>query len=413
MTEAFTYSFLAALAITLALKLWLGSRHIRHIIRHRAAVPTDFASDITLSQHQLAADYSTAKTRLGLWSAVIDSALILAFTQGGLLDTLGRYIAASGMGTLASGLVLISAVTLISSLVSLPISLFSTFGIETRFGFNKLTPRLFVLDQLKGLALGIVIGLPLVALVLWLMDISGPLWWLWVWLVWSGFQLLMLALYPTFIAPLFNKFSPLEDEALKQRIEALLQRTGFKSQGVFVMDGSKRSSHGNAYFTGFGQAKRIVFFDTLLKRLTPTEIEAVLAHELGHYQRKHIVKRIVLTFALSLALLFILGQLIHVDWFYHGLGVSQSGTAMALVLFFMAIPAFTFPLTPVSSLISRKHEFEADAFAASQTNASELIHALVKLYRDNASTLTPDPLHSAFYDSHPPASLRITRLKQL
>lgn len=411
MTEAFRILFLAALAATLALKLWLGLRHIRHIAAHRRHVPLEFADAITLQQHQHAADYSMAKTRLGLLSAIIDTGLILALTMAGALEWLSSHIAQLQAGPITSGLLLVLAVTIISSAISLPLSLYSTFRIEARYGFNKMTLAMFVLDLLKGSAIGAVIGLPLLALVLWLMAQAGPLWWLWVWLLWSVFQLLMVALYPTLIAPLFNRFSPLEDLALKQRIEALLARTGFTSQGVFVMDGSRRSSHGNAYFTGFGSAKRIVFFDTLLKQLGAEEIEAVLAHELGHFKRKHIVKRISFAFALSLGFLFILGQLLHADWFYAALGVSTPSTAMALILFFMAVPAFTFPLTPLSSLMSRRHEYEADAFAASQADAEHLVAALVKLYRDNASTLTPDPLHSAFYDSHPPASLRIAHLK--
>lgn len=411
MTEAFRILFLAALAATLALKLWLGLRHIRHIAAHRSHVPVEFADAITLQQHQHAADYSMAKTRLGLLSAIIDTGLILALTMGGALEWLSRQITQLQSGPIISGLLLVVAVTIISSAISLPISLYSTFRIEARYGFNKMTLGMFVVDLIKGSAVGAVIGLPLLALVLWLMAQAGPLWWLWVWLVWSAFQLLMVALYPTLIAPLFNRFSPLEDLELKQRIEALLARTGFTSQGVFVMDGSRRSSHGNAYFTGFGSAKRIVFFDTLLKQLGAEEIEAVLAHELGHFKRKHIVKRISFAFALSLGFLFILGQLLHADWFYAAMGVSTPGTAMALILFFMAVPAFTFPLTPLSSLMSRRHEYEADAFAASQSDAQHLVAALVKLYRDNASTLTPDPLHSAFYDSHPPASLRIAHLK--
>lgn len=411
MTEAFCTLFLAALAVTLSLKLWLGLRHLRHIARHRHSVPADFAGSITLQQHQHAADYSMAKTRLSLLSAVIDTGLILCLTLGGGLDWISRQIQQLHSNPMLSGILLVVAVTIISSTISLPISLYSTFRIEARYGFNKMTLRMFVLDLIKGSLIGAIIGLPLLALVLWLMAQAGPLWWLWVWLVWSAFQLLMVALYPTLIAPLFNRFSPLEDLELKQRIEALLARTGFKSQGVFVMDGSRRSSHGNAYFTGFGSAKRIVFFDTLLKQLAPQEIEAVLAHELGHFKRKHIVKRISFAFALSLGFLFILGQLLDASWFYTALGVSTPSTAMALILFFMAVPAFTFPLTPLSSLMSRRHEYEADSFAASQAEAQHLIDALVKLYRDNASTLTPDPLHSAFYDSHPPASLRIAHLK--
>ncbi|WP_287876711.1 M48 family metallopeptidase [Aquitalea sp.] len=411
MTEAFRILFLAALATTLVLKLWLGLRHIRHIAAHRRHVPVEFADAITLQQHQHAADYSMAKTRLGLLSSIIDTSLILTLTMGGALEWLAGYIAQLHSGPIASGLLLVVAVTVISSAISLPISLYSTFRIEARYGFNKMTLGMFVVDLLKGSAIGAAIGLPLLALVLWLMAQAGPLWWLWVWLVWSVFQLLMVALYPTLIAPLFNRFSPLEDLELKQRIEALLARTGFTSQGVFVMDGSRRSSHGNAYFTGFGSAKRIVFFDTLLKQLGAEEIEAVLAHELGHFKRKHIVKRISFAFALSLGFLFILGQLLHADWFYAALGVNTPSTVMALILFFMAVPAFTFPLTPLSSLMSRRHEYEADAFAADQADAEHLVTALVKLYRDNASTLTPDPLHSAFYDSHPPASLRIAHLK--
>ncbi|WP_338152222.1 M48 family metallopeptidase, partial [Chromobacterium sphagni] len=352
MTEAFSLLFAIALALTLSLKLWLGWRHIRHIGRNRAAVPAAFHDNITLEQHQHAADYTIAKTRLGLLSAWLDTALVAAFTFGGGLQWLAIHSQQWFASPLLSGMALIVAMAVISSLISLPLSLYGTFGIESRFGFNKTTIGLFLQDQIKGIALGAAIGLPLLALVLWLMDISGPQWWLWVWLVWSGFQLLMVALFPTLIAPLFNKFKPLEDAELKLRIEALLKKTGFKSQGVFVMDGSRRSSHGNAYFTGFGASKRIVFFDTLLSQLSHTEIEAVLAHELGHFKHRHIIKRIVLTFALSLALLWMLGQLLHAPWFYAGLGVFAPSTAMALILFLTAMPAFTFPLTPLSSLMS-------------------------------------------------------------
>ncbi|WP_434626949.1 M48 family metallopeptidase [Chromobacterium sp. CV08] len=411
MTEAFSLLFAAALTLTLCLKLWLGWRHIRHIARHRDRVPADFQDSITAEQHRHAADYTIAKTRLGLLGAWVDTALIAALTFGGGLQWLAERCMQWFPQPLLSGVALIAAVTVVSGLVSLPLALYGTFGIESRFGFNKMTAGLYLVDQLKGIALGAAIGLPLIALILWLMDVSGPLWWLWVWLVWSAFQLLMVALFPTLIAPLFNKFQPLEDEALKTRIEALLQRAGFQSQGVFVMDGSRRSNHGNAYFTGFGAAKRIVFFDTLLSQLNHAEIEAVLAHELGHFKRRHIAKRIATVFVLSLALLWLLGQLLHAPWFYAGLGVSAPSTAMALILFFTATPAFTFPLTPLSSRLSRVHEYEADDFASEQTRADDLVSALVKLYRDNASTLTPDPIHSTFYDSHPPAALRIQHLK--
>ncbi|BAK77149.1 Ste24 endopeptidase [Pseudogulbenkiania sp. NH8B] len=411
MTNAFTYAFLLALGGSLLLRLWLARRHTRHILRHRQQLPVGFADSIPLEAHQRAADYTVAKTRLGMLNATADTLLILALTLGGGLQGLWQLSANLAGSDLLRGLILIGAVSLVSGAVSLPFSLARTFGVEARFGFNSTTPKLFFLDLIKSTTLGIMIGAPLLLLVLWLMSIMGSLWWLWVWLLWSVFSVLLVAVYPTLIAPLFNKFQPLQDATLSQRIDALLQRCGFKSQGIFVMDGSTRSSHGNAYFTGFGASKRIVFFDTLLKRLEHDEIEAVLAHELGHFHKRHVIKRIALTFALSLGLLFILGRLIDASWFYQGLGLTSQSDALALVLFFMVIPAFTFPLTPLSSLLSRRHEYEADDFAAAQVSAEALASALVKLYRDNASTLTPDPLHSAFYDSHPPATLRIAHLK--
>ncbi|WP_024302845.1 M48 family metallopeptidase [Pseudogulbenkiania sp. MAI-1] len=411
MTDAFTYAFLLALGASLALKLWLARRHTHHILSHRQHVPAGFADSIPLDAHQRAADYTVAKTRLGMVNAVADAALILILTLGGGLQQLWHFSASLVEADILRGLILIGSVSLISGVVTLPFSLASTFGIEARFGFNTMTPRLFLLDLIKRSLLGVLIGAPLLLLVLWLMSMMGSLWWLWVWLLWSGFSVLLVALYPTLIAPLFNKFQPLQDEELSQRIDTLLARCGFKSQGIFVMDGSTRSSHGNAYFTGFGASKRIVFFDTLLERLEHDEIEAVLAHELGHFRKKHVTKRIALTFVLSLGFLFILGQLIGAPWFYQGLGLTSQSNALALVLFFMVIPAFTFPLTPLSSMLSRRHEYEADDFAADQVSADALASALVKLYRDNASTLTPDPLHSAFYDSHPPAALRIAHLK--
>lgn len=412
MAAVFTMLFIFALCLTLLLRIWLAKRQIQHIAFYKRSIPAAFSDSMTLEEHQRAADYNCAKQRLSILGALLDSIVALGLTLGGGLEAMWQLSGHWFSNTLAHGTIFIALTTLITSLVTLPISLFSTFGIETRFGFNKITWRLYLRDSVRSTLIGIAIGLPLLALILWLMQISGPLWWLWVWVVWSGFSLLMVAFYPTVIAPLFNRFTPLEDLALKARIEALLTRTGFKSQGVFVMDGSKRSSHGNAYFTGFGAAKRIVFFDTLLERLAPQEIEAVLAHELGHFKMKHVQKRIMLTFALSLGALFILGLLIRAPWFYQGMGVVSQGPALALVLFFTVIPVFTFPLTPLGSMMSRRQEFEADAFAKRETDANDLIRALVKLYRDNASTLTPDPLYSVFYDSHPPASIRIAHLKE-
>jgi STE24 endopeptidase len=411
MTQTFTLVFLCALIVSLLLKLWLATRQMRHIVLHRDAVPAAFADSITLDDHRRAADYSVARLRLSMLSAGCDTLVVAVFTLGGGLQALAGWCDHLVAGELAQGVLLIGATGLITSLLSLPFTLYATFGIEARFGFNQMRWRLFLLDTLRGTALTVIIGAPLLTLVLWLMRISGAGWWLWVWLVWSGVSLLMLAIYPTLIAPLFNRFTPLEDETLKARIEALLARCGFTSQGVFMMDGSTRSSHGNAYFTGFGAAKRIVFFDTLLTRLDGDEIEAVLAHELGHFRKKHIRQRMLFTFGLSLALLYVLGLLIDAPWFYQGLGLTGHSNAIALILFFMAMPAFAFPFTPVSSWMSRRHEYEADAFAASETRADWLVSALVKLYRDNAATLTPDPIHSAFYDSHPPAALRIAHLK--
>jgi STE24 endopeptidase len=410
--HAFTVAFLVALVVSTALRLWLAARHVRHVTVHRERVPPEFAQNIQVDAHRKAADYTVEKTRIGVIDALLGVAVLLAFTLGGGLEWLSR--AWSGVfesGGYAHGVALLGSVAVISSLLDLPITLYRTFVVEARYGFNRMTWGLFVADLVKGAAIGALFGLPLVLLVLWLMAKMGTLWWLWVWLAWVGFNLLVLAIYPTVIAPLFNKFSALDNADLKARIEQLLARCGFTARGVFVMDGSKRSSHGNAYFTGFGAAKRIVFFDTLLSRLEPKEIEAVLAHELGHFKLKHIAKRLIWIFAASLGFLALLGFLIDKPWFYSSLGVETRSTAMALALFFMVIPAFTFPLAPLSSIYSRKHEYEADAYATRQTDGGDLVRALVKLYQDNAATLTPDPLHSAFYDSHPPAALRIARIK--
>jgi len=411
-TTTFTTLFIAAFALTLLGRLWLTLRHIRHVGAHRATVPPDFAERIPLEAHQKAADYTIARNRFGLRSTLVDAALLLTLTLGGGLAWLHDFWATRFDG-LPYGLALIFSVMLISGIIDLPFSLYRQFVIEARFGFNRMTLRLFFTDLVKQSLIGLVIGTPVILAVLWLMGAMGSHWWLYVWLFWCVFNLLILFIYPTWIAPLFNKFSPLADGEMKSRIEALLVRCGFRSSGLFVMDGSKRSSHGNAYFTGFGNNKRIVFFDTLLERLTPGEVEGVLAHELGHFRKHHVIQRIVLMFAISLGFLWLLGQLIDAPWFYAGLGVPVQNTALALVLFFLVIPVFTFLLSPLGSYLSRRNEFEADAYAAANASATDLIHALVKLYEDNASTLTPDPLHSLFYDSHPPAAQRIARLQAL
>jgi STE24 endopeptidase len=383
---------------------------------HRAQVPGEFSDSIQLEAHQKAADYTTDKVRLSIIEGLVDALVLLGFTLGGGLFAIDAFMSRTLGDGYAHGLGTVFGLMLVSSLIGLPFDLYRTFRIESRYGFNKMTLKLYVLDALKGFVLSAAIGVPLLLVTFWLMDKMGGLWWFYVWLVWLGFSLAMIAIYPNFIAPLFNKFAPLADAALKQRIENLLTRCGFTSSGLFVMDGSRRSSHGNAYFTGFGKTKRIVFFDTLIERLSPTEIEAVLAHELGHFKRKHIYKMMAGQFALTFLVLAAMGWVIDKPWFYEGLGVPLNGTphiAVSLTLFFLVLSVFTFWLTPVMSLISRKHEFEADAYAAQQTQATDLISALVKLYRDNASTLTPDPIHSAVYDSHPPAAIRIAHLKSL
>ena len=391
-------------------RLWLTVRQIRCVAAHRGAVPAGFAERIPLAAHQKAADYTVDRHRLAIFTTLVDAALLLAFTLGGGLAWLHEFWAARFAG-LGYGLALIFSVMAIGAAVDLPFALYRQFVIEARYGFNRMTLALFFADLLKHTVLGIVIGAPVILTVLWLMAVMGSAWWFWVWLFWCAFNLLILFVYPTWIAPLFNKFSPLADGEMKSRIEALLTRCGFRTSGLFVMDGSKRSSHGNAYFTGFGNNKRIVFFDTLLERLAPPEVEAVLAHELGHFRRRHVLKRIVLMFAASLGFLWLLGQLIDAPWFYAGLGVPAQSTALALILFFLVVPVFTFPFTPLLRWISRRHEFEADAWAAARTDAADLGRALVKLYEDNAATLTPDPLHSLFYNSHPPAAARIARLQ--
>lgn len=419
-TSLFTALFVGALLLTTFIKLWLALRQLQHVNAHRAQVPEAFREQIDLASHQKAADYTCAKTRLSLLSIVFDMVMLLAFTLGGGIQLLSDWSLATFHNALLQGVSIIVAVLLISSILEAPFELYSTFAIEARFGFNKMTLGLYLLDALKGLLLGTILGLPLLIGVLWIMEKMGALWWMYVWGVWVSFNLLLLFIYPNFIAPLFNKFQPLQDEVLKARIDALMKRCGFTSSGLFVMDGSKRSTHGNAYFTGFGKTKRIVFFDTLLQRLSPPEIDAVLAHELGHFKRHHVMKRIAFTFVLSLVFLWLLAQLMQSAWFYQGLGVhlpaTDAGqaltTALALLLFFMTLPVFSFLLQPLSSYYSRKHEFEADSYAATQTGTNDLCTALVKLYQDNAKTLTPDPLFATFYESHPPAFERIAHLKE-
>jgi len=407
---SFKSIFLAVLILACGLKLWLLLRQMRHVRRHRALPPAVFAARIPVEEHHKAADYTLAKARLGLVHLVVEAGLLLAFTLGGGLQWLNDLLVPH-LSPLLAGTALLLGLSLIGALVELPLNLYHQFGIEARFGFNRQTAGGFVVDLAKQTLLGLAIGGPLILLVLWLMGIMGEAWWLWVWGVWMGFNLLLLMLYPTVIAPLFNKFTPLADATLKARIEALLRRAGFTASGVFVMDGSRRSSHGNAYFTGLGKNKRIVFFDTLLTQLNPEQIEAVLAHELGHFKHRHIVKRIALIFVLSLGLLALLAWLKQAPWFHAGLGIVSPTDATTLALFFLVLPVFLFPVTPLMSLYSRKHEFEADAFAASHSEPEHLITALVRLYRDNAATLTPDPIYSLFYDSHPKAVERITKLE--
>jgi len=409
-----TLAFAGFLAAGLAVKFWLASRQIRHVARHRDAVPAAFAATVPLGAHQKAAAYTITKTRFGLLELAVGAAMLLGWTLLGGLDALNRALL-ERLGTgMTQQLALIASFALASGVVDLPLALYQTFVIEERFGFNKMTLKLWLVDLLKSTLLGAAIGLPIVALVLWLMGAAGSLWWLWAWAVWMGFNLLLLVVYPTFIAPLFNKFKPLEDETLKSRVTELMRRCGFAAKGLFVMDGSKRSAHANAYFTGFGAAKRVVFYDTLLAKLSPGEVDAVLAHELGHFKHKHIIKRIAGMFAISLAGFALLGWLSTQTWFYTGLGVRPNLTgpndALALLVFLLAVPVFSFFVSPLVALLSRKHEFEADAYAVMQTSGKDLSSALLKLYEDNASTLTPDPVFVKFYYSHPPASERLARM---
>jgi STE24 endopeptidase len=410
---AFTIIFLFTLSLSLVLRLWLAQRHVNYVRGHRTQVPVAFRDSITLDAHQKAADYTAAKTRLGMINAGLDSVLLLMWTLGGGLNLVDQAWRALGFTELGTGVAVVFSVLLISSVLELPVSLYRTFWLEKRFGFNRTTVSIFVADLVKSGVLMLVIGAPLVLVVLWMMATQGEWWWVYVWAVWTAFGLLMTWAYPTFIAPLFNSFNPLQDEDLRGRIQALLARCGFQSKGVFVMDGSKRSAHGNAYFTGFGRNKRIVFFDTLMDTLNADEIESVLAHELGHFKRNHVKKRLLFMAVYSLVALFVLAWLMPQPWFYGALGVAQPSAHMALLLFMMVGPVFGFFLHPGLAWWSRKHEFEADEFAVQQSDAKSLVTALVNLYKDNANTLTPDPLHSTVYDSHPPAAIRIARLNRL
>ncbi len=406
-----SYLFLCCLLLTTALQGYLSLRQRRQVSMHRAAVPAAFAAKLSLKEHQRAADYTLAKGRLGRVELLLNAALLLVLTLGGGLEILDHFWRDQGLSPLFTGGAVLVSFMLLTSLLDIPTAVYRTFVLEARFGFNKSTPALFVLDGLKGMVLSLLLGMPLALLVLWLMQAAGSYWWVYAWAALAGFMLLLTWAYPTLIAPWFNQFRPLETGEVAARIDALLARTGFNNNGVFVMDGSRRSSHGNAYFTGFGNNKRIVFFDTLLTQLSPAQIEAVLAHELGHFKRNHVVKGLALSLSLMLAGLALLAWLMRESWFYTGLGISQPSTHMALILFLLVSPVFTLFITPLITWWSRQHEFEADAFAAEHASAAELIAALVNLYRENASTLTPDPLYSAFYDSHPPAALRIAHLQ--
>ena len=409
-----TLLFVSFLVADLCVRQWLAMRQIRHVAQHRDQVPPEFSPRIGLTSHQRAADYTAARVRLGMLERVYDAIILVALTLLGGLQAIDLAVAQLTSNDLLRQLLLLGSVALLLGVLGLPFTLWRQFKLEARFGFNRMTPGLFVSDLVKGLLVSLILGIPLTAAILWLMASAGSLWWLWAWGLWTAFNLLLLFIFPTFIAPLFNKFTPLSDPELANRIKQLAQRCGFALNGLFVMDGSRRSAHGNAYFTGFGKSRRIVFFDTLLARLNADEIEAVLAHELGHFAKRHIIKRIVLSFGAALLFFAVLGWLAQQPWFYEGLGVlprlDGRNDAMALLLFFLVIPVFTFMLTPIASWYSRRDEFEADRYAATQSSSEQLVSALVKLYDDNAATLTPDPVHSAFYDSHPPAAVRIRHL---
>lgn len=409
--HTFTLIFLTFLIASIITKIWLSHRQVSHIKAHRERVPDAFAEKISLEDHRKAADYSVAKLGFGRIMLAWETLWLLLWTLGGGISWIDGWWQLQDLSELWTGIAVIATLVVITSLLDMPFSLYSTFVIEEKFGFNKTTLKIWLSDRAKGAVLMAVIGIPLIAVILWLMNQAGDLWWLYAWGVWTAFSLFMIWAYPAFIAPLFNKFSALEDESLRSRIDSLLQRCGFKSKGVFVVDGSRRSAHGNAYFTGFGSNKRIVFYDTLLESLNEDEVEAVLAHELGHFKRNHIKKSLVLSILMTLGGFALLAWLMQSPWFYQSMGVDNPSTHTALLLFMLVLPVFTYFISPLFSALSRKHEFEADDFAKQQSDYRALISALVNLYRENASTLTPDPIHSMFYDSHPPASIRIHHLE--
>ena len=411
---AMTLTLAILLVANLLTKLWLSGRQVRHVAQHRSQVPATFAHTISLEAHQKAADYTLAKARVGVMDLGLDAITLMAWTLLGGLDLLNQ-VTLDWMGEgMGQQIMLVVSFSLIGGLIGLPLSLFQTFGVEQRFGFNNTTPKLWVSDMLKGLLVGMVLGLPILWLVLWLMQAGGSLWWLYTWAALVVYQLFVMWTAPNVIMPLFNKFTPLEDATLKDRVTALMTRSGFTAKGFFVMDGSRRSAHSNAFFTGFGAAKRVVFFDTLLAKLNGDEMEAVLAHELGHFKHRHILKMMATSFATSLAGLALLGWVSQQVWFYTGLGVmpnlNGNNSALALLLFMLVLPLFTFFVSPLSARRSRKFEFEADAYAVANSDGKALANALLKLYQDNASTLTPDPWYVAFYYSHPPASQRLARM---
>ena len=407
MALTFNYLIIFLIIFTALAQIWLARRHVAHVTNHRSKVPSPFKDIIKIKDHQKAADYTVAKSNLNVLGLIVEAIFLYLITIGGGIQWINEYLSGYGLTTMIAGTILIVSVLVLSSIVEMPLGLYKTFAIDEKFGFNRMTLGIFISDLIKQSIIALIIGLPVLYFSLWIIGNLGDLWWLWLWIFISAFNFIMLAVYPIFIAPLFNKFEPMKNKTLVSQIEKLLKKCGFESNGLFVMNGSLRSNHGNAYFTGFGKSKRIVFFDTLLEKLTGKEIEAVLAHELGHFHHNHVKKRIILMFVVSFVGLYLLGLLKESAWFYEGLGVTVMTDANALLLFLLVSPLFVFFIRPIMAYYSRLNEFEADEYACQFAKASDLKQSLVKLYRDNASTLTPDPLHSSFYDSHPPALLRI------